>query len=289
MTVTISLLREAVKKTVNIVDNRPGFSRKRYQMICQIQEFLKEGCSYRETARRMGIGRNTIAKYRQGDPKELSSYGIRQSKLDTYYDFIIQCLHSGWSKSKTVKAIYERGYSGSKSNAFEHLGKIEERENKCFAQQPYIRTMTEGLKYKTGSKGKDTDYITREGVFRHIWMNIELAEPHRKYIFGNYKNIWELQQCIREFRKLFEKKSVPSLYLFIEKYLNSEIKSLRTFANGLQRDIDAVENAVAYDYSNGFVEGTNNRLKMIKRTMYGRCGKMLLEAKLRCRNDAKYG
>lgn len=49
----------------------------------------------------------------------------------------------------------------------------------------------------------------------------------------------------------------------------------------LKRDMDAVENAVAYDYSNGFVEGTNSRLKMIKRTMYGRCRKQLLEAKLR--------
>ena len=49
----------------------------------------------------------------------------------------------------------------------------------------------------------------------------------------------------------------------------------------LKRDMDAVENAVAYDYSNGFVEGTNSRLKMIKRTMYGRCRKQLLETKLR--------
>ena len=32
--------------------------------------------------------------------------------------------------------------------------------------------------------------------------------------------------------------------------------------------------------SNGFVEGTNSKLKMIKRTMYGRCGKELLAAKL---------
>ncbi|WP_405121688.1 transposase [Sellimonas catena] len=35
------------------------------------------------------------------------------------------------------------------------------------------------------------------------------------------------------------------------------------------------------DYSNGFVEGTNSRLKMIKRTMYGKCNRELLEAKLR--------
>ena len=110
---------QSCKKIEPNVDNCPGFSEKRYQMICQIQKFLKEGCSYREISKRMGVGRNTIAKYREGDPKELSMFGIRQSKLDPYYDFIIQCLASGWSKSKTVKAIYEKGYSGSTSNAFE--------------------------------------------------------------------------------------------------------------------------------------------------------------------------
>ena len=57
----------------------------------------------------------------------------------------------------------------------------------------------------------------------------------------------------------------------------------------IQRDIDAVENAVAYDHSNGFVEGTNSRLKMIKRTMYGRCGRKLLEAKLRYKKVIQNG
>ena len=57
----------------------------------------------------------------------------------------------------------------------------------------------------------------------------------------------------------------------------------------LKRDIDAVENAVAYNFSNGFVEGTNSRLKMIKRSMYGRCGKQLLAAKLRYTKSSKNG
>ena len=162
--------KNIVKKIASDVDNYAAFSEKRYQMICQIQNFLKEGCSYREIAKRMGIGRNTIAKYRKGDPKELSMYGIHQSKLDPFHDFIIDCLKEGWSKSKTVKAIYEKGYSGSKSNAFDYLCKIEQKENKCFEPQPYVRTMTECLKYKTGSKGKDKDYITREGVFRYMWI-----------------------------------------------------------------------------------------------------------------------
>ena len=82
---------------------------------------------------------------------------------------------------------------------------------------------------------------------------------------------------------------MPLLYLFIEKYKNETIKSLSSFVKGLERDIEAVENAVAYGYSNGFVEGTNSRLKMIKRTMYGRGGKKLLEAKLRYMKLAEYG
>ena len=104
----LSMQKNIVKKIASDVDNYAAFSEKRYQMICQMQNFLKEGCSYREIAKRMGIGRNTIAKYRKGDPKELSMYGIHQSKLDPFHDFIIDCLKEGWSKSKTVKLPVHR-------------------------------------------------------------------------------------------------------------------------------------------------------------------------------------
>lgn len=82
------------------------------------------------------------------------------------------------------------------------------------------------------------------------------------------------------FSNLFSKKNLPLLYLFIDHYKTSEIKELSSFVKGLEKDISAVENAVASDLSNGFVEGTNSKLKMVKRTMYGRCSKQLLQAKL---------
>lgn len=41
--------------------------------------------------------------------------------------------------------------------------------------------------------------------------------------------------------------------------------------------------------SNGFVEGTNNKLKMVKRTMYGRSSKVLLETKLMYGKTVTYG
>lgn len=92
-------------------------------------------------------------------------------------------------------------------------------------------------------------------------------------------------QCIKDFQYLFNKKSLPLLYLFIERYKSSQIKELSSFATGLEKDISAVENAVASDLSNRFVEGTNSKLKTVKRTMYGRCSKQLLEAKLMYRSS----
>ena len=102
-----------------------------------------------------------------------------------------------------------------------------------------------------------------------MWMNTKLTDNHKKYIWEKQPNIWELHCCIKEFRTIFKKRNVPLLYLFVEKYSKSNLKPLKSFADGLRRDIDAIENAVAHEYNNGFVEGANSRLKMIKRTKYG--------------------
>ena len=89
--------------------------------------------------------------------------------------------------------------------------------------------------------------------------------------------------------EVYEKKSMPLLYLFIERYKNSDLEEISRFANGLEKDIEAVENSVASELSNGFVEGTNGKLKMVKRTMYGRCSKVLLAAKVMYVKAKRYG
>ena len=58
------------------------------------------------------------------------------------------------------------------------------------------------------------------------------------------------------------------------------IALIQTFVCQLRRDILAVEAAVTTRWSNGPVEGQVNRLKMLKRQMYGRAGVELLRARL---------
>ena len=55
--------------------------------------------------------------------------------------------------------------------------------------------------------------------------------------------------------------------------------SLRRFVLFLRRDVEAVRNATSERWSNGQTEGQINRLKTLKRLMYGRAGVELLRAR----------
>lgn len=59
-----------------------------------------------------------------------------------------------------------------------------------------------------------------------------------------------------------------------------EIEQINSFVNGIRRDIDAVKRAIELDYNNGLAEGSVNKLKVIKRIMYGRNSFSLLKGKL---------
>jgi transposase len=55
---------------------------------------------------------------------------------------------------------------------------------------------------------------------------------------------------------------------------------MRRFARTLRQDMTAVSNAVLEPWSNGQAEGQINRLKMLKRAMYGRAGIDLLRDRM---------
>lgn len=85
---------------------------------------------------------------------------------------------------------------------------------------------------------------------------------------------------VKEFRNMMENKAGNELNGWIEEVQNSVITELRTFAKGLLTDLKAVENAISLPWSNGPVEGNVNKLKTIKRQMYGRASFELLRKRL---------
>jgi transposase len=84
-----------------------------------------------------------------------------------------------------------------------------------------------------------------------------------------------------EFAAMARRRSQSSLAEWLAKAEESSCAELRSFAAGLRQDEAAVAAALTEDWSNGPVEGQVNRLKLIKRSMYGRAGFQLLRARLR--------
>jgi transposase len=74
--------------------------------------------------------------------------------------------------------------------------------------------------------------------------------------------------------------TLDKLTLWIKDGRRRGLHAMQRFAGSLQQDIDAVRNAMTEPWSNGQAEGQINRLKTLKRSMYGRPGVELLRVRL---------
>src|SRR5712691_8320958 len=89
-----------------------------------------------------------------------------------------------------------------------------------------------------------------------------------------------LRKLALDFRDALTAAESTQLRQWIEKAKRSAFGSVVRFAYGLQKDISAVAAAVDTPWSTGQVEGQINRLKTVKRQMYGRAGFELLRARV---------
>lgn len=89
-----------------------------------------------------------------------------------------------------------------------------------------------------------------------------------------------LYNAAESFYEIIMGNRVDALTQWIEEAENTTISKIKTFVTGIILDQKAVENAIVYPISNGIVEGFVNKLKTIKRMMYGRAGLELLKRKM---------
>jgi hypothetical protein len=82
------------------------------------------------------------------------------------------------------------------------------------------------------------------------------------------------------FRGILRGKDTEKLDIWLHDADRSGLYGIRRFARSLRQDLAAVRNAITETWSNGQTEGQINRLKTLKRAMYGRAGVELLRARM---------
>ena len=90
------------------------------------------------------------------------------------------------------------------------------------------------------------------------------------------------------FQSLLRNRDEKKLGLWLTEAQGCGIPTIMNFARTLMVDIQAVRNAVIEPWSNGQTEGQINRLKALKRAMYGRASVALLCARMRPLREVEY-
>jgi len=224
----------------------------------------------------MKISRNTVNKYSCGDPALLAeSCRPAFTRLEPFQEEIITLINSKIMRKDVYLCIAKKGYTGGRTQFYkycEHLGETGMVEPAGNLRIDELRDEQTKLKYH---------YVTRNQLFKYIWNGGgDIGKDDIEFLKNTFPVVNVLRKCLFQFRDIFEKKSKEALLEYIATYKGCEWEPIRKNAESMQKDIDSVTNAVVEEYSNGFVEGTNNKLKMIKRVSYGRCKLPLLRSKI---------
>lgn len=108
----------------------------------------------------------------------------------------------------------------------------------------------------------------------------ETEHLHLKNVLANCPEIDALTRHVRSFATMFTERQGERLPDWLDAVRQDNLPSLHTLAAGIDRDRDAVTAGLTLPWSSGVVEGHVNRIKMLKRQMFGRAGFALLRKRV---------
>lgn len=195
------------------------------------------------------------------------------SQLDDYKPYLEAQWRQGRQLSKELfEEIQQQGYQGSYMTVTRYTRQLRQRQRESLHDLP-----------GRGPAPKPTDNDHKPlSAQRAAWLIMRRPESlstEEEDILERLCQHSSLSASIvlaQRFLKLVRQRLPDQLEDWLTAAKDSAIKAFQGFAKGLMEDYDAVKAGVTLEVSNGQVEGQNNRLKMLKRQMFGRAGLNLL-------------
>jgi transposase len=250
-----------------------GGGKQRLERYREARERHGKGQSIRRIAQEMGLSRNAVRRYlRQDHCPDWRPGQPRRTPLDRHQEWIDGQLLAGRDNAAQLhQELAERGYEGSYdavrrfvTRRLAALGKKRQRANAAICKHPpapSARELAFGVvrQPKQRKPGEQARVDTLRGINDEFREVLTLAE---------------------ELAAMLRKQSATSLQQWLVKAQACASPDMKGFAQGIRQDEAAVAAAISQPWSNGPVEGQVNRLKTIKRQMYGRASFKLLRARV---------
>ncbi len=246
---------------------------RRVKWFERVHELHRQGRSIRGIARELGLSRKAVRRYlRRTTCPELEAGRPTRSGLDRYRKEIDRRITEGCTNAAELhRDLAAQGcrlsYSSVRRYVTKRLvtaGKSRVRVNAARPPAP-PQPSAKQLSFNWVRRPEDREAEEQARLDAIRSQSAELSAA---------------LDLADEFAALNRKQSPGTLSDWLAKTESSACPELRRFAEGIRRDEAAVHAAVRGPWSNGPVEGHVNRLKTIKRLMYGRAGFVLLRARV---------
>ena len=235
----------------------------------------KQGVSLRTVARELHLSRNTVQKLVRAGSFPEKAYPLpRRSIVDPYGDYLVARWASG-CHSVTVlwHEIQEQGFRGPYNAVCRYLARLG-HDNLP-------------LRLQRGKRSQPVTTFKTPTARRTMWMLFRdeaKRQPDEQAfvtrLLDECPEVNTAQRLAHQFGCVIRERKADALEEWMTSAAASGLAEMRGFVTGLQRDLAAVKAALTYEWSNGQVEGQVNRLKTIKRTMYGRANLDLLRQRV---------
>jgi transposase len=251
----------------------------RYQEMVDLQQ---QGMTTAQVAKRLGLSTRTIRRWlAQEHFPEQRQRRRRPSLIDPYESYVLARWQQGCRNGLQIwREIVARGYSGSSKAFYSYLARL--RPEKSAAQQA---TPSASRKRKKAAVGSGpSDQLLAKRAVRLLLQDpaeLTLAEQNTVQLLCKmHPRVEAIYQLIQGFMSMLKQQQAEFLDTWLAAVRCCGIAELERFGRGIEQDKAAVSAALTLPYSNGVVEGHVNRLKLIKRMMYGRAEFPLLRQRV---------
>src|SRR6266699_868378 len=241
-----------------------------------------QGLRAADIASRVGVGERTVHRWlRNGTFPEAKRRRRRPSLIDPYERYVLNWWQEGNRKgAQLYRDLTAQGYRGSARAMYSYLATL---------RTPQVRSSISSQSKPQEHKRVPSSPVPLENFSaqRATWLFV--CQPEK--LDERQQNELALMRqaspsaglaygLAQAFMQMIREQTGEQLDTWIRLVEASHLPEMESFAKGIQQDKEAVRAGLTLPWSQGPLEGHVNRLKLIKRSMYGRAKLPLLRARV---------
>jgi transposase len=241
-----------------------------------VQDLLAAGLSRAVISRELNLDIQTVGRFANAASLEelLVKAKNRTTNLDPFLGQVDQMWNQGITNATAIAgALRSLGFTGDVQT---------------------IRRYLRPLRPVRNGQGRESGQIKRQAPAKPVPKPREISRwllTHPEHLYEGDKLALKqvtsqcahperLEEHVRRFAMMMTQLRGAELPTWLETAEAADLPASRSFATGLRRDLTVVANGLTLPYSSGAVEGNVNRIKMLKRQMFGRARFDLLRLRI---------